>query len=106
MNASIILEYDSEAIQAAMAVSLLQHKNALGLTYQKIGKVCDREPQSIANYICTDTEMSASCWLKLVAKWPELQERFEHNLDEAEKAFRARQRNLPLTQPVPDEIAA
>lgn len=98
MSSSIILEKDSDQIQAAMAVSLLQHKNALNLTYKQIGRVIEREPQSVAQYICTDTEMPASCWLKLVAKWPELDSRFEHNLDDAEKAFLAKQRSLPLGQ--------
>lgn len=82
-----------------MAISLLQLKNTLGLTYEKIGKVIEREKQSVANYICDTTEMPASCWLKAVAQWPELGERLEHNLDEAEKAFRARQRELALKVP-------
>lgn len=89
-----------------MAVSLLQHKNANELTYRAIGKVIEREPQSVQQYICTDTEMPATCWLRAVAKWPELEARLIHNLDEAEKAFRARQRALPLTQPKPEEQAA
>ena len=106
MTASIILENDCDAIQAAMAVSLLQLKTAHDLTYKQIGKVIEREPQSVQTYICTDTEMPASCWLRLTAMWPELQDRLEHNLDEAEKAFKARQRALPLTQPVPEARAA
>lgn len=106
MSASIILDYDCEAIQAAMAVALLQLKNANDLTYRSIGKVIGREPQSVQQYICSDTEMPATCWLKAVAQWPELAERMEHNLDEAEKAFRAKQRALPLTQPVPESEAA
>lgn len=96
MSASIILEKDCAEIQAAMAVSLLQLKNAHDLTYKKIGKVIEREPQSVAQYICDTTEMPASCWLKLVAEWPELKDRFEYHLDEAEKSFRARQRTLDL----------
>jgi hypothetical protein len=107
MNASIITKYDSEAIQAAMAVALLHFKNAHPeLTLKKIGKVIDREPQSVHAYICTDTEMPASCWLKLTAMWPELDERFIYNLDEAEKAFRAKQRSLSLPMPAPEELAA
>jgi hypothetical protein len=106
MPSSIILEKHCEAIQAAMAVALLQLKNAHDLTYKKIGKVIEREPQSVAQYICSDTEMPASCWLKAVAEWPELAERLEHNLDEAEKAFRARQRELRFNGPAPQERAA
>ena len=106
MNASIILENDCEAIQAAQALALLQLKGAHNLTYKDIGKIIEREAQSVQQYICSTTEMPASCWLKLVAAYPELRDRVEYNLDEAEKAFRARQRNLPLTQPVPEERAA
>lgn len=89
-----------------MAVTLLQHKNALGLTYKAIGKVIEREPQSVQQYICDTTEMPATCWLKAVAKWPELNDRLEHNLDEAEKAFRARQRSLNLEGPRRQDLAA
>ena len=99
MSASIIIDYDCDQIQAAMAVALLQHKNANGLTYRAIGKVIEREPQSVQQYICDTTEMPATCWLRAVAKWPELNARLEHNLDEAEKAFRARQRALDLELP-------
>ena len=106
MSPSIILENDCDRIQAAMAVALLQHKNALDLTYKAIGKIIEREPQSVAQYICSDTEMPASCWIRLVAKWPELADRLEHNLDEAEKAFRARQRELKLDVPVRRDEAA
>lgn len=104
-SASIYLEYDCAEIQAAMAVSLLRLKNANNLTYKQIGKVIEREPQSVQQYICSDTEMPASCWLKLVAMWPELEERLIYNIDAAEKAFQG-QRSLPLTQPVPEERAA
>lgn len=106
MSPSIILENDCEAIQAAQALALLQLKNALGLSYKDIGKVIEREAQSVQQYICSTTEMPASCWLKLDAMWPEIRDRVEYNMDEAEKAFRARQRNLPLTQPTPEEKAA
>ena len=82
-----------------MAVALLQHKNAQGLTYRDIGKAIEREPQSVQQYICDTTEMPATCWLKAVAKWPELEARLQFNLDEAEKAFRAKQRTFDLVRP-------
>jgi hypothetical protein len=107
MTPSIITKYDCEAIQAAMAVTLLHFKNAHPeLTLKTIGKIIEREPQSVHAYICTDTEMPATCWLKLTAKYPELEERLIYNLDEAEKAFRARQRSLNLPSPAPEEMAA
>jgi hypothetical protein len=100
------MDKELSEIRAAMALALLQLKNANGLTYEKIGEVMKREKQSVQQYICEGTEMPASCWLKAVATWPELRDRVEYNLDEAEKAFRARQRSLPLTQPKPEEQAA
>lgn len=106
MSASIFLDYDCDAIQAARAVTLLHFKNAHSLTYKDLGKVCQREPQSIQQYVCTDTEMPASCWQKLTAKWPELDERLIFNLDEAEKAFRAKQRELRLPAREPETRAA
>lgn len=99
MSPSIITKYDCDAIQAAMAVSLLHFKNAHPeLTLKKIGKVIEREATSVHQYICTDTEMPASCWLKATAEWPELEERLLYNLDEAEKAFRAKQRSLNFAE--------
>ena len=106
MSALIFLKYDCEAIQAAMALSLLQIKNAQGLTYKAIGKVIEREAQSVHQYICDTTEMPATCWLKATAQWPELDDRLIYNLDEAEKAFRAKQRELRLPCPNPETQAA
>ena len=101
MSASIFLEYDCEAIAAAKSAALLHFKNAHQLTYAKMGKVCEREPQSMHQYVCGGAEMPASCWLKLTAQWPELEDRLIFNLDEAEKAFRAKQRSLRLDGPTP-----
>lgn len=106
MSASIFLEYDCAEIQAAMAVALLRHKNANNLTYKQIGKIIEREPQSVQQYICSDTEMPASCWLRLVAQWPELHDRLEYNLHAAEKDFLANQRSLNLQFKVSREQAA
>jgi len=107
MSASTITDKSCADIQTAMAVSLLQLKNAHDeLTYEKIGRVIEREKQSVAQYICDTTEMPATCWLKACAEWPELTARLEHNLDEAEKAFQARQRTLNLQPPGAEARAA
>lgn len=106
MNASVITEKNCEQIQAAMARSLLDLKSAHGLTYEQMGREIEREKSSVYQYICDTTDMPAACWLKAVAKWPELEDRLIYNLDEAEKAFRARQRSLNLPQPAPQERAA
>jgi hypothetical protein len=106
VSASIYLEYDCDAIAAAMSVSLLQHKNVNQLTLAKIAKECEREVQSISKYCSGETEISSTVWLKLTAKWPDLEDRLIYNLDEAEKAFRAKQRSLTLPMPEPQERAA
>jgi hypothetical protein len=106
MSGSIYLEYDCAEIQAAMAVSLLRFKNANNLTYKQIGKVIEREPQSVQQYICSDTEMPASCWIKLTGQWPELADRLEYNLHAAEKDFLASQHKLNLQPPSPETRAA
>lgn len=100
MSAFIFLNYDCEAIQAAMAVALSQFNYAHPeLSYGKIGKEIEREASSIHEYICGGREMPMSCWLKLTAKWPEMEARLVFHLDEAEKAFLAKQRTFDLVRP-------
>jgi hypothetical protein len=96
MSPSIIIDKEPEEIQAAMAVALLQFKNKHELSYEKIGRIIGREKQSVQQYVCGTTEMPATCWLKATAQWPELEARLAYNLNEAEKAFDARQRVLDL----------
>jgi hypothetical protein len=106
MSASIFLDYDCEAIVRATSAALCNFCAAYpDLTYTKIGKECEREKQSIQQYIA-GTEMPMSVWLKLAAKWPELEDRLIFHLDEAEKAFRAKQRELRLPAPEPETRAA
>jgi hypothetical protein len=56
--------------------------------------------------VCGIHEIPSTVWLKLTAKWPELDERLLYELDGAEKAFRARQRELRLHAPQPETVAA
>jgi hypothetical protein len=106
MTPAIFLAYDCEAICAATSITLLQHKNVNGLTLAAIGKIIEREHQSVSQYCNGTAEMPMSCWLRLTAKWPELHDRLIYNLDEAEKAFRAKQRSLRLDPPLPETEAA
>jgi hypothetical protein len=106
MDPSTIIDKSCEDIQAAMAIALLRFSTTHDISYSKIGLACGREKQSVAQYINNGTEMPATCWLKLVAKWPELTDRLEFELDDAEKAFRAKQRSLTLPMPSPAERAA
>lgn len=81
-----------------MGVSLLQLKNARKLTLEDIGAVIGRTRESVSQYISAEAEMGATCWMLAEARWPELRDRLTHNLDEAEKAFLARQRALDLRE--------
>lgn len=104
MSPSIILGRLPSEIQGAMGLSLLQVKNAHKLTLEDIGSVIGRTRESVSQYISAEAEMAASCWLRAAAQWPELNARLEQNLDEAEKAFRARQRALDLEPQAKREV--
>lgn len=97
MSASTILESASPVeIQAAMGIALLRLKNANKLTLEEIGHVMGRSRESVSQYISDPTNMAATCWIKVTAKWPELIDLMLSELDEAEKAAAARQRTLKL----------
>lgn len=107
MSALIFLNYDCDAIQRATAAALLNFWHSQrDLSLKAIGRECEREASSMHEYISGGREMPQSCWLKLTAKWPELEVRLIFHLDEAEKAFRAKQRELRLPVPEPEEQAA
>ena len=80
-----------------MALSLLRLKNANRLDLEDIAHVMGvTSVQSVSNYISGTTTMTAICWLKVTARWPELNEMMLAELDEAEKAASAKQRTLKL----------
>lgn len=97
MNQSKILEtaLPSE-IQAAMGVALLRLKSGRKLTLEDIAHVTGLTKQAVSNYISGTTMMTATCWLKATARWPELHDMMLAELDEAEKAAAAKQRTLKL----------
>ena len=97
MSPSIILEkaLPSE-IQAAMGIALLRLKNSRHMSLEDIGSVMGRSRESVSQYITNPTEMSATCWIKVTARWPELLELMMAELDQAEKAAAARQRAFKL----------
>lgn len=98
MSASTILDKLPSEIQGAMGIALLRLKTARSLTLEDIGSVIGRSKESASQYISDATEMSAVCWIKATAKWPELNDLLLEHLDEAEKAMRARQRTFNLVQ--------
>jgi hypothetical protein len=61
----------------------------------------------VAQYIAGESEMGVTAWLRAAKAWPDLEDRLAYHLmDEAEKAFRARQRSLTLPMPKPESQAA
>jgi hypothetical protein len=59
---SIILEYDCDEIQAAMAVALLRLKNAHKLTYKDIGKVIGSRSTFAAAWVAGQRALLSEGW--------------------------------------------
>lgn len=106
MNAPIILGIPKRDVLAGIGAALLQLKNANKLTLDGMAERIGRSDEMLAQYIAGEAEMGVTAWLRACEAWPDLPERVEYQLDEAEKAFRARQRELRLHAPTPAEQAA
>ena len=106
MSSPTILGKPKRDVTGAIGLALSQTKIVERLTIDEMAEQVGRSDEMMAQYLAGEAEMGVTAWLRAVEAWPDLPERVQYNLDEAEKAFRARQRNLPLTQPVPNEIAA
>ena len=91
----------------AIGSALLQTKNANKLTLDTMAETMRRSDEAVAQYIAGEAEMGVTAWLRAVTAWPDLEERLSYHLmDEAEKAFRARQCSLSLPRREPVEMAA
>lgn len=106
MTAPIILGKPKRDVLGGLGSALLQLKNAHGLTLGDMAEKIGRSDEMLAQYIAGEAEMGVTAWLRAIEHWPDLTERLAYNLDEAEKAFRARQRSLTLPMPEPQERAA
>lgn len=103
----IILGKPKRAVLGDVGAALLQTKIANKLTLDEMAETMGRSDEAVAQYIAGEAEMGVTAWLRATKAWPDLEERLAYHLrDEAEEAFRARQRSLPLTRPVPQEQAA
>jgi hypothetical protein len=96
MNAPIILGKPKRTVTAAIGLALSQIKIVERLTIDEMAEEVGRSDEMMAQYLAGEAEMGVTAWLRAVEKWPELPDRVSYNLDEAEKAFRARQRELKL----------
>ena len=107
MNAPIILGEPKRDVLGKIGAALLQTKNANSLTLDEMAETMRRSDEAVAQYIAGEAEMGVTAWLRAIKAWPDLEDRLSYHLmDEAEKDFRAKQRNLPLPQPAPDAVAA
>ena len=106
MTAPTILGKPKRDVVAGIGLALSQIKIAERMTIDDMAEKIGRSDEMMAQYLAGEAEMGVTAWLRAVETWPELPDRVQYNLDEAEKAFRAHQRSLPLTRPVPDVAAA
>ena len=106
MSAPTILGKPKRDVTAAIGLALAQIKIAERLTIDDMAEKIGRSDEMTAQYLAGEAEMGVTAWLRAVHEWPDLPARVEFNLDDAEKAFRARQRSLPLPQPAPETRAA
>jgi hypothetical protein len=106
MTAPTILGKPKRTVIGGIGLSLSQIKIAERLTIAEMAEEIGRSDEMMAQYLAGEAEMGVTAWLRAVEKWPDLPARVEFNLDEAEKAFRARQRSLSLPMPEPETRAA
>jgi hypothetical protein len=106
MSAPTILGKAKRDVTAAIGLALSQIKIAERLTIDDMADKIGRSDEMMAQYLAGEAEMGVTAWLRACDAWPELGERVSFNLDDAEKAFRARQRELRLNPPMPESEAA
>ena len=95
-----ILGKPKRAVLGDVGAALLQTKIAEKLTLDDMAEAMGRSDEAVAQYIAGEAEMGVTAWLRAIKAWPELEDRLSYHLmDEAEAAFRARQRSLPLSRP-------
>lgn len=107
-SSPIILGKPKRELLGDIGAALLQTKIANKLTLDEMSETMGRSDEALAQYIAGEAEMGVTAWLRAVKAWPDLEDRLAfHLMDEAEKAFRAKQRSLALPVPnVAQEIAA
>lgn len=96
MSAPTILGVPKRAVLGGIGAALLQIKNAGKLTLDDMAEQIGRSDEMMAQYLAGEAEMGVTAWLRATEAWPDLPERVSYNLNDAEKAFRARQRELRL----------
>jgi hypothetical protein len=106
MPAPIILGKPKRTVVGGIGLALSQIKIVERLTIDEMAEKIGRSDEMMAQYLAGEAEMGVTAWLRAVEVWPELPERVAFNLDDSEKAFRAKQRELRLPDPPPETKAA
>lgn len=106
MSVPTILGKPKRSVLGGIGLALSQIKIAERLTIDEMAEKVGRSDEMMAQYLAGEAEMGVTAWLRACEEWPDLPDRVSYNLDEAEKAFRARQRSLTLPMPAPKEQAA
>ena len=106
MSAPTILGKPKRVVVGGIGLALSQIKMAERLTIDEMAEQVGRSDEMMAQYLAGEAEMGVTAWLRAVDAWPDLPDRVSYNLNEAEKAFRAKQRELRLPMPEPEERAA
>lgn len=88
--------FDRFDVLSRIGSALGRVKAARRLTLPDMGDVLGRSEDQIARYIAGE-EMPVSIWMKALAAWPELADRFEEST--TERAMQGRQRTFDLVRP-------
>jgi hypothetical protein len=97
MTAPNIFGKRLDDVQADVGLALLQIKNTRGLTLIDMASAMGRCDDMVAKYIAGEAEMGFIAWERAKDAWPELEEKVAETT--AERALRARQRDLGLEFP-------
>lgn len=96
-------DFDRFDVLSRIGSALGRVKSVRRLTLTDMADELGRSDDQIARYIAGD-DMPVSIWMRALAAYPELAEKFDETL--AERAMQGRQRNLELDPPAKQELAA
>lgn len=99
MGHPTILGKPKREVTGAIGLALSQIKIADRLTIADLAEKIGRSDEMTAQYLAGEAEMGVTAWLRAVDEWPDLPARVSYNMNEAEKAFHAKQRELRLEIP-------
>ena len=100
-NRTNAVDFDRFDVLQRIGGALGRVKRDRRLTLTDMADILGRSDDQLARYIAGD-DMPVSLWMKAIALWPELADKFEESI--AERAAQSRQ--VPLPMPEPETKAA